>query len=329
MESVFVTGPDGLLGSNLVRELFSRNYQVTAMIQKGRDPLTIKDLPVKKVFGDITSQEEVKKLSKGFDYFMHVAALTDMWPSRGGNHFLINVEGTKNVINAVLENGIKRLIHVGSASSFGYGCLTNPGDEESPYKMFKYKLDYMDSKQKAHELVTSAVKKDNLPALIVCPTFMIGPYDVKPSSGALVLALEKKNLPFLPTGGRNWAAAKDVAVASCNALTMGRIGESYILGGENLSYRDAVRRMADAINLGYYPRVVMPDFLMKTIGFLGSTFSPLTKKPPKLSYSMACLTCDHHYFTSAKAIRELGLPQTPIEQATQELHSWFIENHYL
>lgn len=329
MESVFVTGPDGLLGSNLVRELISRNYQVTAMIQKGREPVTLNKLPVNKVVGDITSPQEVKNLSKGFDYFIHVAALTDMWPSRGGNHFLINVEGTKNVVNAVLQNDIKRLIHVGSASSFGYGCLTTPGDEESTYKMFKYKLDYMDSKQKAHELVSSAVKKDSLPALIVCPTFMIGPYDVKPSSGALVLALAKKKLPFLPSGGRNWASAKDVAVASCNALTKGRIGESYILGGENLSYKDAVRRMADAMDLKYYPQVIMPDFILKTIGFFGSTTSPLTLKPPKLSYSMARVACDHHYFSSAKAIQELGLPQTSIEKATQELHSWFIENRYL
>jgi dihydroflavonol-4-reductase len=329
MESVFVTGSDGLLGSNLVRELIARDYQVTAMIQKGRNPVTLNNLPVKQVVGDITSPQEVKNLSKGFDYFMHVAALTDMWPSRGGNHFLINVEGTKNVINAALENGVKRLIHVGSASSFGYGCLTNPGDEESPYKSFKYNLDYMNSKQSAHELVKNAVKKDNLPALTVCPTFMIGPYDARPSSGALVLALAKKKLPFLPSGGKNWASAKDVAVASCNALTKGRIGESYILGGENLSYKDAVRRMAHAIDLKYYPLVVMPDFIMKTIGFLGSTVSPLTQKPPKLSYSMACVACDHHYFSSTKAILELDLPQTPIEQATQELHSWFIENHYL
>lgn len=329
MERVFVTGPDGLLGSNLVRELIARNYEVTAMIQKGRDPVTLKELPVKKVVGDITSPEEVKNLSKGFDYLMHVAALTDMWPARGGNHFLINVEGTKNVINAALENGIKRLIHVGSASSFGFGSLSNPGDEESPYKSFKYKLDYLDSKLKAQQLVSNAVKKDNLPALIVCPTFMIGPYDVKPSSGALVLALAKKNLPALPSGGKNWASAKDVAVASCNALTMGRIGESYILGGENLSYKDAVRRMADALDLKYYPRVVMPDFVLKTMGLLGSSVSPLMKRPPKLSYPMACVACDHHYFTPAKAIQELGLPQTPIELSTQELHNWFIGNSYL
>lgn len=329
MESVFVTGPDGLLGSNLVRELIARDYHVTAMIQKGRDPFTLNRLPVKKVFGDITSSQEVQNLSKGFDYFIHVAALTDMWPSRGGNHFLINVEGTKNVINAVLENGVKRLVYVGSASSFGYGSLADPGDEESPYKSFRYNLDYMDSKLKAQHLVASASKNDNLPALIVCPTFMIGPFDARPSSGALVLALAKKNLPFLPSGGKNWASVKDVAVACCNALTRGRIGESYILGGENLSYKDAVRRMADAIDLKYYPKVVMPDFIMKTIGFLGSTVSPLTQKTPKLSYPMACVACDHHYFTPAKAIEELGLPQTPIEQATQELHNWFIENHYL
>jgi dihydroflavonol-4-reductase len=329
MRNVFVTGPDGLLGSNLVRELVARNYHVVAMIQKGRNPVTLDGLPIQKVYGDITCAQEVEDLSSGSEYLIHVAALTDTWPSRGGKHYLINVEGTKNVIRAALKNGTKRLVHVGSAGSFGYGDFDNPGDETSPYKSYKYKIDYTDSKRDGQLIVEEAAKKDGLPAIIVCPTFMIGPYDVKPSSGALVLALAKGKLPALPVGGRNWVAVKDVAVATSNALVHGRVGESYILGGENLTYKDAVKKMAQAIELKDYPQFVMPDLLLKTMGLFSSALSAVTQRPPKLSYPMACVACDHHYFSPRKAIDELGMPQTPIEHAAKELHDWFRENNYL
>jgi len=329
MSRVFVTGPDGLLGSNLVRELVARNFKVVAMIQKGRTSTTLDGLNITKVYGDITSAEEVEILSRGCDYFIHAAALTDMWPTRGGKHYLINVDGTKNVIRAVLNNKIKRLIYVGSAGSFGFGDKDNPGNETSPYKSFKYGLDYTDSKRDAQLLVENAVQKEGLPALIVCPTFMIGPYDVKPSSGALVLALAKNKLPCLPGGGRNWVAVKDVAVAICNSLHMGRVGHSYILGGANLSYKEAVRKMAQAIEIRDYPKFVLPNFLLRTMGALSSVMSELTQQPPKLSYPMACVACDGHYFDPSKAIQELNMPQTPLEIATKELHRWFDENNYL
>ncbi len=329
MNRVFVTGPDGLLGSNLIRELVARNYEVVAMIQRSRNPVTLNGLPIKKVYGDITSLQDVEELSRGCDYFIHVAALTDLWPSRKGMHYPINVEGTKCVIHAVIKNKIKRLIHVGSASSFGFGPLDNPGNEATSYKSYKYRLDYLESKREAQLLVQEAVKQDGLPAIIVCPTFMIGPYDLKPSSGALVLALAKGKLPALPGGGKNWVAVKDVAIAICNSLNMGTIGESYILGGENLSYKDAVQRMGKALGIRNYPKFIMPDILLKTIGAFSSAFAGLTKRPPKLSYPMARVACDHHYFSPQKAVKELNMPQTKLETATLELYAWFKENNYL
>ncbi|NJN42698.1 MAG: NAD-dependent epimerase/dehydratase family protein [Flammeovirgaceae bacterium] len=329
MANVFVTGPDGLLGSNLVRELLARNYEVTAMVQEGRDPVTLKGLPITKVYGDVTSVDQLKQLTKGFDYLVHIAALTDMWPTRGGKHFLINVEGTKNVIDAVLENGISRMIHVGSAGSFGYGTLEKPGTEEDSYKSAKYGIGYTDSKMVGEQVVNEAIKKRNLPAVIVCPTFMIGPYDVKPSSGAIVVAVAKRKLPALPGGGKNWASVKDVAIGTCNALERGRLGESYILGGENLSFKDAVKKIATAVGQPDYPKFVMPDFVLKTIGRFSDLYSSVSGKPVQLTYPMARVACDDHYFSSEKAIRELGLPQTPLEEAVKELHRWFKENNYL
>ncbi len=329
MAKVFVTGPDGLLGSNVVRELINRGHEVIAMVMKGRVPITLQGLPLEIVYGDITLKEDIILLSKGCEYFIHIAAITDMWPSLGAHYFKVNVEGTKNAIDAAIANQVKRFIHVGSASSFGFGTLEKPGDEKARYKSAHYKLDYLESKKIGQDAVLDAVKNRNLPAIVVCPTFMIGPYDTKPSSGAMVIAIAKKKLPANTRGGKNWVAAKDVAFGICNALNKGRIGESYILGGENMSFKIAVSRIAKALGQKDYPQIEMPNPIIKSLGWISEKIALINGKIPKLSYPMALIACDGHYFSPAKAIEELELPQTPIEEAVLELKQWFNENGYL
>lgn len=329
MSKVFVTGPDGVLGSNIVRELLSRKYEVRVLVYGSHQPITLKDLPIEIVKGDITQKEQMIELSKGCDYFINVAAITDMWPARGEIYFKINVKGTENVIEAVLQNKIKRLVHVGSASSFGYGTIDNPGNETSLFKSAKYKVDYIESKKQGQEKVIAAVKEKGLDAVVVCPTFMIGPYDSKPSSGAMIIAIAQGKLPGFSSGGKNWVYVKDVAVGVCNAMTMGRTGESYILGGENLTYVDAVKRIAAALGQKKIPKFVAPNFLLKFMGLMGSIGAAITGKPPKLTINLAKIACDGHYFSPQKAIEELKMPQTPIEIGVKEAKEWFMENKYL
>lgn len=329
MSKVFVTGPDGVLGSNIVRELLARNYEVRVMIYHPHIPITLKGLPIEIVNGDITNKEKIVELSKGCDYFINVAAITDMWPTRGEKYFKINVNGAENAIEAVLQNKMKRLVHIGSASSFGYGTIDNPGTETSTYKSAKYKVDYIDSKKLGQEKVIAAVKEKGLDAVVVCPTFMIGPYDFKPSSGAMIIAIAKGELPGYSSGGKNWVYVKDVAVGVCNALTMGRSGEAYILGGENITYVNAVKRIAAALGQSKLPKFVVPRFLLLFVGWLGTVSAAITGKPPKLTINLAQIACDGHYFSPKKAIEELKMPQTPIEVGVKEAKEWFIENKYL
>lgn len=329
MSKVFVTGPDGLLGSNIVRELLLRQYEVKVMVYGSRMPLTLDGLPIEIVSGNITDKEELIQLSADCDYFINVAAITDVWPTRGSLYYKINVEGTENVIEAVLANKIKRLVHVGSASAFGYGSIENPGNESSAYLSAKYKLDYIESKKLGQEKVLAACKNRALNAVVVCPTFMMGPYDSKPSSGALIIAIAEGTLPGFSSGGKNWVYVKDVAVATCNAITKGRVGEAYILGGENLTYVAAVKRIAAALKQKQLPLFIVPNFMLKTIGLGASVVAKITGKTPKLSYNLAAIACDGHYFSSKKAIDELKMPQTPIEVGVLEAQQWFIENNYL
>ena len=329
MSKVFVTGPDGLLGSNIVRELLHRKYEVRVMIFHNREPVTLIGLPIEFVYGNITHKDDLLRLTEGCDYFINVAAITDMWPARGELYYKINVKGAENAVAAVLERKMKRLVHVGSASSFGYGTLEQPGNETSEFKSAVYGVDYIDSKREGQLLVQRAVKEKGLDAVVVCPTFMIGPYDSKPSSGAMIIAIAQGKLPAYSSGGKNWVYVKDVAVAVCNAMTIGRPGEAYIAGGEKLTYVDAVKRIAAALGQTKLPKFIAPPFLLKMIGFFGAATAAVTKKAPKLTVPLARIACDGHYFSPQKAIDELKMPQTPIEIGVKEAQEWFLKYKYL
>lgn len=325
---ILVTGADGLLGSNLVRELLTRGDGVRAFVRPNHPHKTLDGLNIEKAFGNLLNPEEVIKSSFGCDAVIHCAANTSVWPVRSEMVNRVNIEGTRNIVNAVFQNKIKRLIYIGTANSFGFGSKDAPGVENNPYKSEKYGLDYMDSKYKAQQFILNEVKENKLPAIIVNPTFMFGPYDSTPSSGAMIVALYKGKVPGYTTGGRNYVCAKDAAVAIANALTKGRVGECYILGNQNLSYQEAFRKIATTIGVKP-PAIPIPSLLAKLYGGIGSAMGKITGKAPAISYPLSRIACDEHYYSPAKAIRDLDLPQTPIEVGIKECFEWLKGNGYI
>lgn len=325
---ILVTGADGLLGSNLVRELLKRGHQLRAFVQPGRQQKTLEGLTIEKFPGNLLHADEVLKASESCDAVIHCAASTSVWPTRSEIVNQVNIEGTKNIIHAVEKNNIQRMIYVGTANSFGFGSKENPGVEGNPYKSAMYGLDYMDSKYRAQQLILNEVKEKKLPAVIVNPTFMFGPYDSNPSSGAMIVALYKGKVPGYTSGGRNYVCAKDAAVAICNALTKGRVGECYILGNQNLSYKEAFGKIAVTIG-AKTPSIPIPSIFAKLYGAVGSIFGKISGNTPAISYPLSRIACDEHYFSPAKAVQELELPQTPIETGIKECFEWLKENGYL
>lgn len=318
---ILVTGADGLLGSNLTRSLLVRGYSVRAMIQPGRKTGTLDNLDIERVSADLLDTESLTKAFAGVDVVIHTAALVSIWPSRNVNAYRINIEGTQNVIDKALENGVKRMIHVGTANSFGFGSKQSPGNETLPYEGDKYGLDYMDTKYSAHNLVLDAVKKYGLPALIVNPTFMIGPYDSEPASGAMISAIYHGKINGYAPGGRNYIHVKDAAEAIANSVTSGEIGEAYILGHSNLNYQEAFDLIGKTIG-AKSPTFRIPKWLIHFVGLLGSAWGNLSGRKPMISYPMARISCHEHYYNPAKAISILKLPQTPIHIAIQESFDW-------
>jgi dihydroflavonol-4-reductase len=328
MQKLFLTGADGLLGSNLCRVLLERGYRLRVLQQAGRNTGTLTGLDLEVVRGDLSDRAGLEVAMQGCDAVIHAAAITNTWPSRGEVYWQVNVEGTRHVAEAVLALGIPRLLCVGSASSLGFGTQAQPGTEESPFVSDRYGLDYIDSKRAAHELIEQYVAERGLPAMILCPTFMIGPYDAKPSSGAMIMAIAQRRMPVMPLGGKNWVYVRDVATAIANALTHGRLGETYLLGHENLSYPEALSLIAEAAGTRA-PRLGMPAALLRGAGWVASQVSRLTGKPPAFSYEMARIAADGHYFSPAKAVAELDMPQTGLRHAVQEALAWFRTHGYL
>lgn len=325
---ILVTGADGLLGSNLVRELLSRGHVIRAFVQPGRQQKTLEGLIIEKSAGNLLNPDEVIKAAEGCEAIIHCAASTAVWPIRSEIINKVNIDGTKNIIQAVYKNNIHRLIYVGTANSFGFGSKSQPGVEGNPYKSATYGLDYMDSKYKAMQVVLEEVKTNKLPAVIVNPTFMFGPYDSTPSSGAMIVALYKGKVPGYTKGGRNYLCAKDAAVAIANALTKGRVGECYILGNENLSYREIFTKISNTIGVKP-PSLAIPSVFAKLYGRIGSIIGNVTGNAPAISYPLARISADEHYYNPAKARTELGLPQTPVEAGIRESFEWLKENGYL
>lgn len=324
---ILVTGPDGVLGSNLVRELLSRDYDVTVLLEDGKKAPTLDGLSINKLSGNILNQNDLDKAIEGKNIVIHCAASTSVYPARSEIVNKVNIEGTKNVISAVQKHNVDRLIYVGTANSFGFGDATNPGVEGNPYTSIKYGLDYMDSKRIAQEVILESVEKDGLPAIVVNPTFMIGPYDSRPSSGAMVLAIHNGKVPGYTNGGKNYVAVKDAATAIANAVTMGRIGECYILGNVNLTYKEAFELIADTIG-SKAPKRRLSNFMVKSYGSINSSLAKIFKFYPSVTKELATISCEIHYYSPEKARKELGLPQTPLKVAIKECFDWLDQNGY-
>ncbi|MGI4740197.1 MAG: NAD-dependent epimerase/dehydratase family protein [Janthinobacterium lividum] len=332
---VLVTGANGFLGRHLVAELLRRGYPVRALVRPGGatsaalPPLA--SLPIEVVEFDlahVARRAQLTPVVAGCGAIIHAAALAQVNPARSRAVRAANLGGTEQALALARGGGVRRFVYVGTANVFGFGSKAQPGDETRPHQGRRYGLDYIDSKRAATDRVLHAVAREQLPAVLVHPTFMLGPGDARPTSGALLLELLAGRLPAYPLGGKNYVHVHDVAVATVNALTMGRVGESYILGNENLSYREAFALMAETMGVGP-PRWPVPPPLATFYGAICDLQARLTGRPAQVNSAMVAVANDGHYFTAQKARAELALPQTPIYQAVADAFHWFKAHGYV
>lgn len=312
-----ITGADGLLGSNLVRELLDQNFEVRVLLQPGSPSCTLDGLPIEKLQGDLLDEGDgLAKAVKGCQAVFHCAAITDFWADAELT-WKVNLEGSRKVMDACLACGVKRLVLVGSASSFQFGTRERPGDEHSSYAPAYRGIPYMESKHAAVELAKRYIRDKGLDAVMVMPTFMLGNHDSRPSSGTLIQQFVKKEMKATSPGGRNFVHVRDVARAMILALEKGIKGECYILGGQNLTYKELFTMAARAAGIKP-PLLVLPRAAILLFGAAGSAYEKLTGKQPLMNYRLARMALLETYYSPAKAVAGLGMPRTPVEEAVRD-----------
>ncbi len=327
-KKVFVTGADGMLGSMICRKLLLKGYEVTAMCLPSSNSNTLKGLDIKIIKGNILDLGLLNNELKNHNYVIHVAAMTTVWPRKSEILKKVNIEGTKNVHKACVKNNVSRMVYVGSASSFTPGTKENPGDEQTPFTWGKFGMDYINSKYEAQQFLINEHKQNQFPVITINPTFMIGPFDSGPSSGAMLINLFKEKVPGYSEGGKNFVYSGDVAQAIVNALTKGKLGECYIAGNENLEFKEFFQKATKIIGREFKLRK-FPQFLVLSVGAVKSIIARITKKAPNISYGMASMASVSQFLSNKKAVKELEMPQTPIESAIKESLNWFKENGYI
>ena len=322
MKTVFMTGITGLLGTNLAHELLEQGYCITAIV---RNP--------QKYIGKRSSRLHLLQMGlwdtyddylKEADIVVHIAAETSISLLTYSGYEHVNYRATVRLFEKTVQYGVGRFIFVSTANTIGYGSRETPGRESYNIKPPFSRLFYAQSKKKAEDYLLSRCCA--VQVKIINPTFMIGPYDSKPSSGKIILmGLHKKWIPY-PPGGKNFVAVKDVVKGIINSFDRGRSGEKYLLAGENLSYRSFFQRL----NRNARQQAVLipvPGLLLQLLGRAGTVLRRFGIKTSISLVNMKTL-CVKNYYSNAKSRTELGVTYSSLDTAIQESVAYFTENRF-
>lgn len=325
---VFITGATGFLGGNLARYFALQGYEVRVLARDlGREIPAIQGLPVAVFKGDLLEPESLITPVQGVDWVIHCGAMVYIGKKNKEQLFAINVDGTRNLCQALVDVGVQNMIHVSTVDTLGMKSLLEPADEETKMTNETPTSSYGQSKLAAESVIDCFVEK-GLHIPVVLPCFMLGAWDVKPSSGQMILEIAKGLARFPPSGGNNFIHVRDVCVGIENAMKKGISGRRYILGHQNMTYLKAWTMIAE-ITASPKPWFPAPDWIIKLASIGIDASYRISKREGAINSVAANLGLAPHYFDSSRAIEELALPQTPIEEAIREAWAWFQENGYI
>ena len=330
----FVTGASGFIGANLVHELNARGHRVKALLRPNADLRGLKDAAFERVNGDVSDRAALERALRGCDWCFHVAASYHLWLRDYAPMYAANVEGTRNVIEAATAAGCSRIVYTSTVGCIGLpkesnGVIT-PTDESAPVSEAQMSNHYKLSKWKA-EVVARELAAKGAPVVIVNPSAPVGPRDVKPTpTGQVIVDFLNRAMPAYLDTGLNWVHVRDVATGHILAAEKGRAGERYILGHEqgNWTMKEALDLLAEITGVPA-PGFRVPYWVALSAARVNEVFANLTGKPPKAPVAGVRMAKYKMFFNPAKAVRELGLPQTPPREALSDAVEWFRKNGFV
>lgn len=316
-----VTGGTGFVGSAVARALRKQGARVRLLVRKGADRRNLH--PDDEIaLGDLRDERCLPSAVAGARFLIHCAADYRLWAPTPSELMESNVEGTRNLMRAALAAGIERIVYTSSVATLS---LNGAGlaDESRPMEPGEAIGTYKRSKVIAERLVEDLVEREKLPAVIVNPSTPIGPGDVKPTpTGRIIVEAASGRMPAFVDTGLNIAHVDDVAEGHLLALAHGRVGERYILGGENVALSRILAEIARMVGRKA-PTTRIPLAAVYPLAYICEAFALVTKRPPFVTRDALHMAAKHMFFTDAKARRELGYRSRPYQDALQDAIDWF------
>jgi dihydroflavonol-4-reductase len=320
---IMVTGATGFMGSCVLRRLLAEGMPCAVLVRPASKLTNIDDLRdrVEVRHGDVTDAASLRSALHGITHVYHCAGLPRIGPSYAELLHQVNVAGTRNMLRAARENGVERFLYTSSVTAIGITGTKQPATEEQPWNLGGLQVTYFTTKHLAEQEVARAVG-EGLDCVIANPGYAFGPGDINFNSGRIIRDLYRRKVPFYPLGG---ISVIDVGVAVDGIVAVmekGRTGERYILGGENIAYKDFFDLVCGIVGV---PKIRVPilPILVKLVVKLAENSHRPRNITPLVNREILMASTKHLYYDPAKARRELGLGERPIAASLREAFAWY------
>ncbi len=331
MKKVLITGASGLIGNHVTRICLERGDDVRVMVMPGEDRSPFIGMDVEFVEGNLMDPPSLARAVKGIEQLYHMAALFAVWTKDPDLHYKINVSGTEAMMNAAMAEGIEKVVYTSSVAAIGIPDKGQLATEETPFNCWPWASEYILSKYISHLLVKGMISK-GLPATMVLPGLPFGPGDRNPTpTGSMIVRVLQGKMTNYWDGGVCPVDVRDVAMGHVLAMEKGQIGESYILANKNanMTNQEFLQMVGSIAGV---PKVATKEVSASTmlrVAKIAEFFSKITGKAPLTTYKNTLFITQHLYADASKAVNELGMPQTPIEEAIKDSVEWFRSNGYV
>jgi dihydroflavonol-4-reductase len=325
----FVTGATGFLGSHVARVLCEQGAKLRLLVRATSNLKNLQELPAETVTGDLRDPVSLEKAMAGCDTVFHVAADYRLWVRDPQEMYRSNVDGTRSLLQAARKNNVRRLVYTSSVATIGFRTNGSLADEDSPVSVSEMIGHYKRSKFMAEQVALEA-GRSGMHVVTVNPTTPVGDGDVKPTpTGRIVLDFLKRKFPAYVETGLNLVDVRECARGHLAALERGTPGHRYILGGENLTLKQILDKLADITGLPS-PKVKLPYIFAFATGVIDETITGrMLNKEPRATIDAVRMGKKMMFATSAKAERELGWKIVPVNDALHRAVEWFRANGYV
>ena len=321
--TTLITGATGFVGSAVARTFAKRGHALRLLARPSSDRRLLEGVDAEIVTGDLTDPASLARAAKGCQYVVHVAADYRIWVPDPNDMLRANIDGALAMIRAAADAGAERIVHCSSVAAIGLVGDGSLSDETTPARESDFVGVYKRSKFLAERAVLDLAAKESLPVVVVNPAAPVGPRDIKPTpTGKMVLDCAAGRVPAYIDTGLNIVHVDDVAEGHALALERGRIGENYILGGENLLLKDVLALISDVAGRSP-PRIRLPEAVVWPIAWIMEKTAGVTGIPPVMTTDHLKMARKKMFYSSAKAQRELGFTARPAREAVIDALAWF------